>query len=183
MVAFTDHTSAELVTKSGLVDALSPFERSKLLRNQVLPAASLARGRRCMMCSDRYGSSRVLPCCLFENWCHVNCSYQSRLGRICPSHARILDPKREITILPHPYLEDYAILPTRHPVRTSLGQKRTETAQASRQSGQQFLLHAGVALRWLVNGLVEKHAWLIWTIDSADTGQKAIAQTTIKRRL
>ena len=66
-VALTYHACAELVTKSGLVGPLHDVERSQLLRNIVPLPASLARGRKCGMCPDRIGCSRVLPGCLCEN--------------------------------------------------------------------------------------------------------------------
>ena len=50
----------------------------------------------CEMCPVRPGSPKLLPCCLCDNCCHIGCSYQTHLGRVCPCHIRVLDPKRKI---------------------------------------------------------------------------------------
>ena len=89
------------------------------LSHCVLSSESSARGRRCMTCPARMGNSRIRPRCLCENWRHASCSYQSHLGRACPSQVRILGPKRKLIITSHPYLENYVLLPTRDIVRTS----------------------------------------------------------------
>ena len=65
-------------------------------------------------------SPKLIPCCLCNNWCHVPCSYQTHLGRICPCHV-ILDPRRKIMVISHPYMEDYAVLPTRPVIRADDG--------------------------------------------------------------
>ena len=58
-----------------------------------------------IMCPVRRGSPKLLPCCLCYNWCHPGCSYQTHLGRVCPCHVQILDPRRKIIVLKHPYHE------------------------------------------------------------------------------
>ena len=107
---------AENLTKTGIVPNLSDEDRTALLDHGVLPPESTARDRHCVMCPVR-GSARLLPCCLCYNWCHLGCSYQTHLGRICPCHVQILDPKRKIIVLKHPYYEDYVVLPTRSNIR------------------------------------------------------------------
>ena len=73
----------------------------------------------------------MLLCCLRNNWCHVGCSYETHLGRVCPCQFRILDPKRKIIVLSHPYMEDYVVLSTRAGVRpeTRLSVPEIETAR------------------------------------------------------
>ena len=173
-MAFAYHAYAKLVTKSGLGDALHDVERSQLLRNRVLPPALSTREKVCHASKSikSFASGRLLPCCLRENWRQVTCSYQSHLGRICPCHVRILGPKRKITILSHPCLEDYVILPTRPPVKTSLVRKgKRQLWQVGRQ-GTGFLSLAGVAEPGLSQH-ARALARLMWTIDAADNGQKA----------
>ena len=92
-------------------------ERDDLLNRGLLPPESSARDRHCIMCPVRRGSPKLLPCCLCYNWCHPGCSYQTHLGRVCPCHVQILDPRRKIIVLKHPYHEDYVVLPTRSNIR------------------------------------------------------------------
>ena len=80
--------------------------------------ASSVVGQVCVMRPVRLGSPKLLPCCLRDDWRHVGCSYQTHLGRVCPCHIRILDPKLKIMGLSHPYMEDYVVLPSRAAVRT-----------------------------------------------------------------
>ena len=174
-IAFiTYHAYAELVTKSSLVDALPQFERNQLLRNQVqLPAASLAPSRRCMMCPDRDGSSNVFPWCLCGGWCHVNCSYQSHLGRICPSHVRILDQKRKIIIFPIHTWRTTLFFP--QDILSVLPRENGDSASRSpvRTTGAFYTLVLccmGQRLGWETCLL---SAGFNWTRDSADTVQKA----------
>ena len=115
--AFTYHLCAENTTKTTLVPALSKEDRKALLEDGVIPPESSARDRFCVMCPVKRGSPRLLPCCLCRNWCHIGCSYQTHLGRVCPCHAQILHPRRKIIVLRHPYHEDYVVLPTRHTLR------------------------------------------------------------------
>ena len=91
------------------MNALRHEEKDALLKDGVLPPESSTRGRICVMCPVRIGFPKLLPCCLRENWCHVGCSYQTHLGRMCPCHIRILDPKRKIMVLSHPYMEDCVV--------------------------------------------------------------------------
>ena len=80
--------------------------------------ASSACDRYCVMCPAKRGAAKLLPCCLCNNWCHVSRSYQTHLGRICPCHVRMLDPRRKIMVLSHPYVKVYVVLPTRSTART-----------------------------------------------------------------
>ena len=104
---------AEDMTTTGIVPNLQAEDRADLFDRGLLPHESSARDRHCIMCPVRRGSARLLPCCLCYNWCHPGCSYQTHLGRICPCHVQILDPRRKIIVLKHPYYEDYVVLPTR----------------------------------------------------------------------
>ena len=94
---------------------------------------------------------------LCENWCHVSCSYQTHLGRVCPCHIGILDPKRKIMVLSHPCLEDYVALPTRRGIRIPVKQSVTEIDHKAVH--QDVTISRRCAARW-INVLVEKHAWL-----------------------
>ena len=73
--------------------ALHEEDRKALLEDGALPPDSSAKDRFCVMCPVKRGSLRLLPCCLCHNWCHIGCSYQTHLGRVCPCHVQILDPK------------------------------------------------------------------------------------------
>ena len=126
------------------------------------------------MCPVRVGSPKLIPCCLCDNWCHVLCSYQTYLGRICPCHIRILDPKRKIMVMSRPYMEEYVVLPTRAAVRA-------ESRLAERDMGYKLSWNDKTASRWCsatwINILVEKLAWLsaglTWMPSASDTGKKA----------
>ena len=110
--SFTYHLCAEDISRAELVNALSKEERKILLEDGVLPHESSAKGQTCVMCPVR------IPCCLCENWCRVGRSNQTHLGRACPCHIRILNPKRKIMFLSHPYVEDSVVLPTRSGIRS-----------------------------------------------------------------
>ena len=113
----TYHFCAEDMTKNVIVQYLPDEERDDLLIRGILLQESSARDRHCIMCPVRRGSPKLLPCCLCYTWCHAGCSYQTQLGRVCPCHVQILDPKRKIIMLRHPYHEDYVVLPTRTNMR------------------------------------------------------------------
>ena len=100
------------------MNQLSDAEKQLLDDAGTLPFESSAMGKRCVMCPVRHGAPKLLPCCLCGNWCHVPCSYQTHLGRVGPCHVRILDPRTEIIVLSHPYVEDYVVLPTRPAIRS-----------------------------------------------------------------
>ena len=71
------------------VSRVSDAERHLLVTKRTLPFESSAQGKRCVMCPVKNGSPKLIPCCLCNNRCHVPCSYQTHLGRICPCHIRI----------------------------------------------------------------------------------------------
>ena len=154
---------AEDMTKTGVVPNLPAEDRADLCDHGLLPFESSARDRHCVMCPVRRGSPRLLPCCLRYNWCHPGCSYQTHLGRICPCHVQILNPRRKILVLKHPYYEDYVVLPTRSHIRVD----NKSVAQEARSRPQ---LEETSLTRWSpsswVNTLLEKHAWfsagLVW---------------------
>ena len=102
----TDHLGAEDITKSAIVPSLPEDERADLLQRGILPTESSAKDGFCVMSPVKRGSPKLLPCSLCYNWCHIGCSYQTHLGRVCPCHVQILDPKRKIMVLRHPYHED-----------------------------------------------------------------------------
>ena len=112
---------AEDLTKSTFVPNPPEDDLQVLKDANILPPESSAWGRYCVMCFVKRGSPKLLPCCPCNNWCHVSCSYQTHLGRICPCHVRILDPRRKIIVTLHPYAEDYVVLPTRASIRTDSG--------------------------------------------------------------
>ena len=114
---FTYHLCADDLTKSTIVPALPEKDRKALLEHGVLPSESSAKDRFCVMCPVKRGSPRLIPRCLCHNWCHIGCSYQTHLGRVCPCHVQILDPRRKIIVLRHPYHEDCVVLPTRPTLR------------------------------------------------------------------
>ena len=116
----TYHLCAEDMTKSAIVPNLPEEERRDLMEHGILPQESSTKDRFCVMCPVKRGSPRLhekLPCCLCYNWCHICCSYQTHLGRVCPYHVQILDLKRKIIVLRHPYHEDCVVLPTRNTTR------------------------------------------------------------------
>ena len=171
----TYHVCAENITKHFIVPNLPEDEKEALLTGGALPASSSARDRHCVMCPVRRGSPRLLPCTLCYNWVHPGCSYQTHLGRVCPCHVQILDPKRKIMVLKYPYHEDLVVLPTRPNLRI-------DNRSISRDVKMSFGPQPGeTPLRWAaalwINTLLEKHAWLcaglVWmqgASQSADIG-------------
>ena len=168
----TYHVCAENITKHYIVPNLPEEDREALRTRGALPPSSSARDMHCVMCPVRRGSPRLLPCSLCYNWCHPGCSYQTHLGRICPCHVQILDPKRKIMVLKHPYHEDLVVLPTRPNLRMD-----TRSITRDMSYGPQ----TGEPIRWSaslwINTLLEKHAWLsaglVWmhgASQSADVG-------------
>ena len=154
----TYHVCAENITKHFIVPNLPEDDREALLTRGALPASSSARDMHCVMCPVRRGSPRLLPCALCYNWCHPGCSYQTHLGRVCPCHVQILDPKRKIMVLKYPYHEDLVVLPTRPNLRM-------DTKSITRDMRMSFGPQPGeTPLRWSaslwINTLLEKHAWL-----------------------
>ena len=113
------------------------------------------REEECVMCPVRVGSPKLIPCCSCNKWCHVPCSYQTHLGKVCPCHIRILDHKRKIMVTSHPHVEDYVVLPTRLAVRA-------ESSLAGRDISYKLSWNDRTASRWCsatwINALVEKHA-------------------------
>ena len=148
---------AENITKNLIVPNLPDDEKDDLLTKGVLPPESSARDRHCVMCPVRRGSPKLLPCCLCYNWCHPGCSYQTHLRRVCPCHVQILDPKRKIIVLRHPYHEDLVVLPTRPNLRV-------DSKSVSREAAYRPQLAEASLTRWSpslwLNTLLEKHAWL-----------------------
>ena len=93
------------------------------------------------------------------------------LGRVCPCHVQILDPKRKIIVLYH---EDYVVLPTRTNMRVD--NKSIAQEARSRTQPDDTSLCRWSPSQWL-NTLLEKHAWfsagLVWVQGasmSADVG-------------
>ena len=125
------------------------------------------------MCPVKRGSPRLLPCCLCENWCHIACSYQTHLGRICPCHVRILDPRQKIIVMTHPCHEDYVVLPTTSTIR--IDSKNIECDIEYRVLREDTSASRWSASTW-VNLLLEKHAWwsagLVWMQGASDSGTK-----------
>ena len=151
---------AEDLTRSTIVPAL-PKDRRALLEHGVLPPGSSAKDRFCVMCLVKRGSPRLLPCCLCHNWCHTSCSYQAHLGRVCPCHVQILDPRRKIIVLRHPYREDCVV-----------------RAQIIRISSEMWQIGCcEMTASWL-NLLFEKHAWLstglVWMHGASKSGVKGV---------
>ena len=141
------------MTKTAIVPSLPEEDRDDLINRGILPRESSAKDRHCVLCPIKRGSPRLLPCCLCYNWRHIGCSYQTHLGRVCPCHVQILDPKRKIMVLRHPY----------HEARCRTQPDDTSLSRCSPAS-------------WL-NTLLEKHAWLsaglVWVQGasmSADSG-------------
>ena len=134
---------------------------------------SSARSRYCVMCPVRRGSPKLLPCCLCENWYHISRSYQTHLGKICPCHVRILDPRRKIIVMSHPYLENCVVLPTRSTIRTD--SRNMESDIGFRITREDTSASRWSASTW-INVLLEKHAWisasLFWMPGASDTAAK-----------
>ena len=169
----TYHVCAEDITKNCIVPNLPEDEREELRTRGALPASSSARDMHCVMCPVRRGSPRLLPCCLCYNWCHPGCSYQTHLGRVCPCHVQILDPKRKIIVLKYPYHEDLVVLPTRPNLRMDTTSVTRDVTYRP-QTGEPLMRWS--AALW-INTLLEKHAWLsaglVWmngASQSADMG-------------
>ena len=170
----TYHLCAEDTIKKAIVPSLPDEEREDLLVRGILPRESSARDRHCVMCPVKRGSPRLLPCCLCYDWCHIACSYQTHLGRVCPCHVQLLDPKRKIMELRHPYHEDYVVLPTRNTTRTDYKSIAREVVYRSQPDDSSLSRWSPAS--WL-NTLLEKHAWLstglVWVPGasmSADSG-------------
>ena len=119
----TYHLCAEEITKNCIVPSLTDEEKDDLDG---------------VMCPVRRGSPKLLPCCLCYNWCHPGCSYQTHLGRVCPCHVQILDPKRKIIVSRHPYHEDLVVLPTRPNLRVDSKSMAREASYRS-QSGESLM--------------------------------------------
>ena len=136
---------------------------------------SSAKDRFCVMCPVKRGPPRLLPCCLCYNWCHIGCSYQTHLGRVCPCHVQILDPKRKIIVLRHPYHEDCVVLPTRNTTRPD--NKSIEREVEQRTQRDDTSLSRWSPASWL-NLLLEKHAWLsaglVWMQGASVSGHKGV---------
>ena len=150
------HLCAEDMTKNATVPSLPDEDRDELINRGILPRESSMKDRFCVMCPVKRGSPRLLPCCLCYNWCHIGCSYQTHLERVCPCLVQILDPKRKIMVLRHPYHEDCVVLP-RNTTRTdykSIAQEVRYRTQPDNSS-----LSRWSPASWL-NTLLEKHAWL-----------------------
>ena len=135
----TYHLCAEDMTKNAIVPNLPDEERDDLLIRGILPQESSARDRHCVMCPVKRGSPKLLPCCLCYNWCHAGCSYQSHLGRVCPCHVQILDPKRKIIVLRHPYHEDCVVLPARTNMRVD--NKTTKVLRKKQGANLSQMIH------------------------------------------
>ena len=172
----TYHVCAENITKHFIVPNLPEDDREALLVGGALPALSSARDRHCVMCPVRRGSPRLLPCALCYNWAHPGCSYQTHLGRVCPCHVQILDPKRKIMVLKYPYHEDLVVLPTRPNLRI-------DAKSISRDVKMSFGPQPGeTSLRWAaslwINTLLEKHAWLcaglVWMQGASQSDDKGV---------
>ena len=153
----TYHVCAEDMTKTAIVPSVLEEDRRALMEDGILPHNSSAKDRFCVMCPVKRGSPRLLPCCLCNNWCHIGCSYQTHLGRVCPCHIQILDPKRKIMVLRHPYHEDCVVLPTRNTTRPDYKGIDKEVEYRAQREDTSFSRWSPAS--WL-NLLLEKHAWL-----------------------
>ena len=171
----TYHLCAEDLTRSTIVPSLPEEERRALLEDGVLPPESSAKDRFCVMCPVKRGSPRLLPCCLCYNWCHIRCSYQTHLGRVCPCHVQILDPKRKIIVLRRPYHEDCVVLLTRNTTRPDAKSIEREVAYRVLRNDASFSRWSPAS--WL-NPLLEKHAWLsaalVWMNGASESGTKGV---------
>ena len=134
----TYHLCAENITKNCIVPNLPEDEKDDLLTRGALPPSLSARDMHCVMCPVRRGSPRLLPCCLCYNWCHPACSYQTHLGRVCPCHVQILDPKRKIMVLRYPCHEDLVVLPARPNLRMDSKSIAREASYRS-QTGESLM--------------------------------------------
>ena len=163
----TYHLCAENITKNCIVPNLPDDEKEELLNRGALPPSSSARDMHCV--SSEEGLTKIATVCPMLNWCHPGCSYQTHLGRVCPCHVQILDPKRKIMVLKYPYHEDLVVLPTRPNLR--MDTKSIARDVSYRPQTGQSLVRWGASL-W-INTLLEKHAGLVWmngASQSADVG-------------
>ena len=141
----------------------------------MIPPDSSAKDRFCVICPVKRRFPRLLPCCLCHNWRHIGCSHQTHLGRVCPCHVQILDARRKIIALRHPYHEDCVVLPTRNTARPD--NKNIERDVASRLQRDDISLCRWSPAAWL-NLLLEKHAWLsaglVWMHGASESGIKGV---------
>ena len=148
--SFTYHLRAEEITRGGLVSVLSAKEKDALLNRGEVPPDSSARGRVCIMCPVRLETRipKIEPVLLVQQFAPCGTQLSTHIGRVCPRHVRILDPKRKIMVLSHPYM-------TWH---------QTENHLAGRDLSNRRSQSGASASRWCsatwINILVEKHAWL-----------------------
>ena len=170
---FTYHLCAENMTKTAIAPALPEEDGKALLEHGILPPESLARDRFCVMCPVKRGSPRLIPWCLCHNWCHISCSYQTHLGRVCPSHVQILDLRRNIIVLRHPYHEDCVVLPTRPTLCP-------DNKNIERDIANKLLNHCWEMIPHSPSGnlLLDKHAWLsaglVWMQGASESGIKGV---------
>ena len=112
---------------------------------------------------------------LCYKWCHIGCSYQTHLGRVCPCHVQILDLKRKIIVLMRPYHEDCVVLPTRN--TTQPDTKNIEGEVEHRTQRDDTSLSRWSPASWL-NLLLEKHAWLsaglVWMNGASVSGREGV---------
>ena len=125
------------------MNTLPREQKDTLLNDGVLPPVST--GRVCVMH------------CLCDNWCHIGCNYQTYLGRVCPCHIKILDPRRKIMVLSRQYMEDYVVLPIRSGIRPEVRLAGRDLDMKASQDNKS--LSRWCYATW-VNLLVGKHAWL-----------------------
>ena len=86
----------------------------------------------------------------------MGCNYQTHLGRVWPCYVRILDPKRKIIVLSHPYLEGYVVLPTRSHVRSTKDViRRTEASLVGAPPSEPSAITLGEALGVSADSLVQ----------------------------
>ena len=53
--------------------------------------------RECALCPG-VECYRLLPCCAYEHWVRLECSYGIPEGRLCASHCQIIDPLRGVVV-------------------------------------------------------------------------------------
>ena len=132
------------MTKTAIVPNLPEEDRIALVNHGISLQESSAKDRFCVMCPLKRGSTRRLPCCLCNNWCHIGCSY-------------ILDPRRKIMVLRHPYHEDCMVLPTRTTIRPDTKSIAREVVYQTQPDDTSLSWRSPAS--WL-NTLLEKQAWL-----------------------
>ena len=164
-----------------LLGSLSSKERETLDKSC---HAATGPGRLYVICPTLSVSSRLRPR-LCENWCHVGFSCRTHLGRICPCHAKIIDPERKITTMSNAYVEDSVVLPTWQQPRMSVKRSREDARRRFKEAQLRRPL-TWSASKW-VNGLVEKHAWLsagmvwnLWILEVADNGWSIKLKSNMK---